>query len=495
MILLNRTVLLVLAACALVHAESRPRYGGVLEGSLLGAPVTLDPPLAQAHAEITAVDLVFDTLYRIGAGGVPQPQLAAGMPVLVNGKLEIPLRKGVRFHDNSVLTGADVWASLERVRTTPSRWTLAQVTSVGANGDTLEVGTTASPLELARALALPATAITKGGKAQTDRPIGSGPFFVESWDKKGRLVLRAFDAYFAGRPYLDQLTLRWYDTPDGEARQFEKGDAQLSSRGVAVFSGVQPKFRADFVDGPAALLVFVGFGRAHLDVTAERSFRRALDLALARGALTSVTSGERVVLARTPIPVEAGGPALDAAGKVDDIVGAKAALADAGKRVKALAPDKLAALKLEILVEETRPDDRELAERTAYALTKLGIGSVITAVPAGTLRDRVRKGDCDLWIGQLAVPITNASAWWGAAFAAGGDTWAEQRLAAGAIDAPAAHKAFAERLPIVPLMFRSVRIWHRTDVRGLAFDGTGRPSYAEMFLYGEPARALKGGKP
>lgn len=489
---MKRAALILIATVALAHGESRPRYGGTLEGSLLGAPVTLDPPLAQAHAEITTVDLVFDTLYRIGAGDVPTPHLAAGMPVLVNGKLEIPLRRGVRFHDNSVLTGADIWASLERVRTTPARWTLAAVTSVGANGDVLEVGTTLSPIDLAKALSLPATAITKGGKAQADRPIGSGPFFVESWDKKGRLVLRAFDAYFAGRPYLDQLTLRWYDTPDGEARQFEKGDAQLSARGVAVFTGVQPKFRAGFVEGPASLLVYVGFGRAHLDVTADRSFRRALDRALARGTLASVTSGERVVLARSPVPVEAGGPALDAAGKGDDLAGAKAALADAAKRVKPLAPDRLAALKLEILIEETRPDDRELAERTAYALTKLGIASVITAVPAATLRDRVRKGDCDLWIGQLAAPVTAANAWWGAAFAAGGDPWAEQRLAAGAIDSSAAQKVFAERLPIVPLMFRSVRIWHRTDVRGLAFDGTGRPDYAAMFLYGEPARALKG---
>lgn len=488
-------ILVVLASAAFAHAESRPRYGGALEGSLLGAPVTLDPPFAQAHAEVTAVDLVFDTLFRIGPAGVPVPHLAAGMPVLANGKLEIPLRKGVRFHDGSALTGADVWASLERVRTTPARWTLAAVTSVGANGDVLEVGTQLTPTELAKALALPATAITKGGKAQADRPIGSGPFFVESWDKKHRIVLRAFDNYFAGRPYLDQLTLRWYDTPDGEARQFEKGDAQLSARGVSVFTGVQPKFRAGSVEGPASLLVFIGFGRAHLEVTADRAFRRALDLALARGALSSVTSGERVVLARTPIPVEAGGPALDAAGKTFDLPGAQAALADAARRVKPLAPDRLTALKLEILVEETRPDDRELAERTAYALTKLGIASVITAVPAAVLRDRVRKGDCDLWIGQLAAPVTSPGAWWGAAFAAGGDTWAEQRLAAGAIDAQAAHKAFAERLPIVPLLFRSVRIWHRTDVRGLAFDGAGRPDYASMFLYGEPARAVKGGKP
>ena len=487
--------MLLIVLCGLAHAESRPRYGGVLEGSLLGAPVTLDPPLAQAHAELTAIDLIFDTLYRIGPAGIPQAHLAAELPVVTGGKIAITIKKGVKFHDGTALTAADIAASLERVRTTPARWTLAAVSNITASGDTIELVTTATPGELARLLALPATAITKGGKAQTDRPIGSGPFFVESWDKAGRLVLKAFDNHFAGRPYIDQLTLRWYDTPDGEARQFERGDAQLSARGVAAFTGVQPKFRADDVEGPAALLVFIGFGRVHLDVMADRSFRRALDLALARGAMASVTSGERVAPSRSPLPVEAGGVVLDGPGRVDDLVGAQAALTDAAKRVKALAPDKLVQLKLEILIEETRPDDRELAERTAHALTKLNITSVITAVPAATLRDRVRKGDCDLWIGQLAAPVNAASAWWGAAFAAGADTWAEQRLASGTIDNAAASKAFAERLPIVPLLFRAVRIWHRSDVRGLGFDASGRPNYAEMFLYGDPVRGGKGGKP
>ncbi|MBA3461673.1 MAG: ABC transporter substrate-binding protein [Deltaproteobacteria bacterium] len=492
---MKRFVLASLVVASVVAAESRPHYGGALEGSLLGAPVTLDPPLAQSHAELTAVELVFDTLYRTGPAGLPQPHLAAGPPILAGGKLQIELKTGVKFHDGSELGGADVAASLERIRTTPSRWALAGITAISYSGTALELTTSATPADAAKLLALPATAITKGGKPQADRPVGSGPFVVDAWDKKGRLVLKAFDNHFAGRPYLDQLTLRWYDTPDGEARQFEKGDAQLSSRGVAVFTGVQPKFKSLDVEGPAALLVFVGFGRVHADVMADRSFRRALDLALARGAMTSVTSGERLALSRVPLPVEAGGPMLDAAGRLDNLVGAKAALADAAKRVKSLAPDRLAQLKLEILIDDTRPDDRELAERTAHALTKLSIASVITAVPAATLRERVKRGDCDLWIGQLAAPVTSAPAWWGVAFAAGGDTWAEQRLAAGPIDNAIAQKAFADRLPIVPLLFRAVRIWHRSDVRGLGFDATGRPSYADMFLYGEPTRAQKVGKP
>ena len=137
---------------------------------------------------------------------------------------------------------------------------------------------------VATVLALPATAIVRRGPTLVGgRPIGSGPFAIERVDPVGRqLALRAFDDHFAGRPYLDRLVLTWFDTPDGEARRFETGAAQLSARGVGVFAGARPKYPAAEVEGPAALLVFVGFGRQHAAVTGDRAFRQAL-LHLSRG--------------------------------------------------------------------------------------------------------------------------------------------------------------------------------------------------------------------
>lgn len=480
--------LVVVLGSAPAAAEGRPRYGGAVEGTLLGEPVSFDPPLAQRHAELTVVELVFDTLYRIGPDG-PQPHVALALPAIEPGRARIAIRPGIKLHDGSVLTAADVAASLERVRTTPARWITAPIGPIRVDGDVVELALKAPVADLALLLSLPQTAITRGGKPPGERPVGSGPFAVDRVDRKQhRLILRAFDDHFAGRPYLDQLALRWHDTPDGEARRFEKGDAQLSARGAAAFTGAQPKYRAAEVEGPAALLVFVGFGRKHMDVTADRGFRRALDLALARGALTSIGWGERVVPSRLPVPVEAGAPPLSALGRADDLPAARLALANAARRVKALDRTRLPALVLEILVEDTRPDDREVAERVARALTKLGIKSVIAPVSAQALRDRVRRGDGDLWIGHLVAPVGLTPAWWGAAFAAGGDPWAEQQLATGALAPAAAEKAFGERLPIVPLAFRAVRIWHRSDVRGLRFDTSGRPCLADLFLFGDPVR-------
>jgi MarR-like DNA-binding transcriptional regulator SgrR of sgrS sRNA len=478
----------MIALITAAHAETRPRYAGTVEATLLGAPATLDPVSARTHAEVTVIGLVYDTLYRIGPDGVAQPSLAAGMPVIEDKRVRIPLRKGVKMHDGTELTAKDVAASLERARV-HARWVLAAVSDVRIEADAIELVLHAPVADLTTLLALPATAITKGGKAPGDKPVGSGPFAIASFDRPHHyLKLKPFDEHFAGRPYVD-LVLRWYDTPDGEARQFETDKAQISARGVAAFAGGKPQYKADDVEGPAALLVYVGFGQAHAPVTADRAFRRALDLAIARGGLETIGSGERVVPTRAPVPVEAGGTPLDQVARAGDLSAAAAQLADAAHRVPALAADKLAQLKLEILVEDTRPDDREIAERVAHALDRLGIASAITALPAAQLRDRVGKSQCDLWIGQLAEPVTSQIAWWGAAFAAGGDDWALPQLAAGTIDTAAAGKAFAERVPVVPLMFRAVRLWHRSDVRGVAFDASGRPCYADLFYFGTPVKS------
>jgi len=489
-----RVVVVVACVATLGHAETRPHYGGAVEGSLFGAPVVLDPAFAEAHADVTVVGLVFDTLYTALADGTVAPHLALGPPVFdpARGVTHIAIRHGVTFHDGTPLLASDVADSLERVRSKVG-WLLAPVTAIRVSGDGVDLVLRAPATEaatlLATLLALPQAAITKHGQAPAaGRPIGTGPFAVDSLDPASKkLVLRAFDDHFAGRPYLDRLELGWFDTPDGEARRFETGAAQLSARGVGAFVGAQPKYPAREVESPAALLLFVGFGKQHAQVTSERRFRRALDLALDRGALATITTGEHTLPTRVPLPVEAGAAMLDAAGRAGDAEAGRAVLADAGKQVAALTAASLQGVKLAIIIDQTRPDDRELALRVSRGLDKLGIGSTIEAVAADKLRDRVARGACDLWIGQLAAPIGFAVAWWGMAFAAGNDGWVQARLASGALDPADAAKQFADRLPIVPLMFRSLLIWHRTDVHGLGFDALGRPGLADLYWWkGKP---------
>lgn len=493
---MKRAVFLCALAAGIAHAETRPRFTGTVEGSLLGAPASLDPINATTHADATVVHLLYDTLYCVEADGIAQPHVALAQPSTdKSGKTaRIAIRSGIRFHDGGEVTARDVVASIERAQKGPGKWALAAIASVRAEGDLVEFSLRAPVPDLAALLSLPQTAITKGGKAPGEHPNGSGPFQLESFDVKGnRLALKAFEPYFAGRPYLDHLVLRWYDTSDGEARRFETGDAQLSERRQTAFATAQPVYRADDVDSPAAVLLYVAFGRAgaHASITTDKAFRKVLDLAIARGALATITSGERVVPTHLPVPVEAGAPGLSTAGKAEDLAGARTALDDAAKRVGDLAPNKLPSLMLEVLVEKTRPDDRELGARVVDALDALGVHARVTEVSAKDLRDRLASGKYDLAIDQLAEPVTNGGAWWGAAFAAGGDDWAAQQLATGHVDTSAAQKRFDDVLPIVPLVFRTVHVFHRTDIHGLGFDAMARITFADLFVFGEPQKSHK----
>ena len=131
-------VVLVLAwmlASSPAFGESRPKYVGKVEGTLLGAPLTFDPVVARHHADMTVAHLLFDSLYMMSVAGTVQPHLAAAVPSFVAGAakptMRIQLRRGIKFHDGSVLTAADVVASLERARKT-NRWVLAPVTAIRA---------------------------------------------------------------------------------------------------------------------------------------------------------------------------------------------------------------------------------------------------------------------------------------------------------------------------------------------------------------------------
>src|SRR5262249_53871433 len=159
------------------------------------------------------------------ADGAVEPHLAIGAPVLdaTRTTAHIALRQGVTFHDAAAMTASDVADSLERVRTRLG-WLLAPGASVRAVRAGVDLVLRAPGVPGAPLLALPQTAITRRGQSPGARPIGSGPFAIDSVDPAARrLVVKAFDDHFAGRPYLDRLDLVWYDTPDGEVRRFETG--------------------------------------------------------------------------------------------------------------------------------------------------------------------------------------------------------------------------------------------------------------------------------
>jgi MarR-like DNA-binding transcriptional regulator SgrR of sgrS sRNA len=485
---------IALAAAGSARAEQPPGYGGSVVASLLGEPVSLDPVRAHSHAEVSLTSLVFDSLYRIDSRGRAQPHLASALPRTAGDRLtvRIPLVAGATFHDGSQVGADDVVASLRRLQSSSEAdWLLAPVREIRAEDGEVVLRLRRDTPELALLLSAPQAAVTKGGAApRIGAVIGSGPFRVGSFDRRRqRVLLTAFETHFAGRPYLDAVELRWFRDPDEEARRYERGLSHLSLRGAAAFSGHQPKYATDEVEGPATLLVYVGFGSAHRPITHSRDFRRALSLSIARVGLKGVGAGERVVPSVYPDAVDIGGEATERSQRVERATAARTAMARAVSRVSALAPARRP--ELEVLIDDSRPDDREVAEKIVAALYRLGVRARITALPAVRFDSRVRRGACDLYVGQLATPLPSPALATAAAFAAGDDNWTERMLAKTRLRDDGTRAWFEQRLPILPLFHRAVRVHHRRNLRGIGFDRLSRIGFADIFEHGPAPLAAK----
>jgi peptide/nickel transport system substrate-binding protein len=218
----------VVAALALVLALADGRafaQGGILRVGLPALPATLDPALTVETPAGLVVRQIFDTLlqYRDGSSDV-EPGLATQWQVSRDGLAwSFRLREGVRFHDGTPLTSAEVAASLERLLFpgaphAPSANPVVPRLLRGAPGvvkavKTADARTVQIILNLPYAplltvLAHPAMSIVRLTKGPDGAPrwLGTGAFLVAE-TAPGRMVLEANPAYWGGTPRSSRMVL------------------------------------------------------------------------------------------------------------------------------------------------------------------------------------------------------------------------------------------------------------------------------------------------
>ena len=254
-------------------------------------------------------------------------------------------------------------------------------------------------------------------------------------------------------------------------------------RGATAFSGAAPKFVSVPQDSQPLLLTYLGFGPRH-GLARQVAFRRAVDLGIARSGFAALGGGEKITATHIPLAAStAAGPrnganerTLEAGPAAGQFAGDIAAARREFARVQ---PPKVSPV--EILIDASALDDREIAERVVRVLDQLGVVATVVAVDAATFQERLAKQAYDVYIGQLVLPATLAPLWWTASFALAGARRSESAATLAAL--------FSKELPIVPLFHRSVRAWVRNDAQGAAFDGLARLSLDDVSVVGTPVKA------
>lgn len=129
------------------------------------------------------------------------------------------LRAGVTFHNGNPFTASDVVYTVEKAKESIRPDLAANIATVTAVDDlTVEITTpkpyAVLPNDLAELLILDEEYTTETGDEQMDlKPMGTGPYMLDQWIKEEKLVLKAFDNYWAGAPKIKTVTFRPITNP------------------------------------------------------------------------------------------------------------------------------------------------------------------------------------------------------------------------------------------------------------------------------------------
>lgn len=223
-------------------ADGEPQRGGTLTIAYQRDVLQLDASVLTTEPTPPRL-AIFETLFALDEGNIPQPALATSAEVSSDGLTwTFQLRPGVKFHDGQEFTSADVVASYARFlnvgRMAPLFKNNGNAEFVATGPLTVEARLTepyGAFLEAVAAMSgsfimLPAaiaTANVDNSELTTPELIGTGPYKVQEFIPDNRTVLVRYDdyvkhegeaSYLAGarEAYFDEIVVR--HIPDNGAR-------------------------------------------------------------------------------------------------------------------------------------------------------------------------------------------------------------------------------------------------------------------------------------
>jgi len=272
-------------------------------------PVTLTIGIPQSRqvdprhgASTLAGQIAFERLTANDAEGRTQPLLLERWTVAEDGLTwRLVVRPGVRFHDGTELTAADVKRTLDDAVASPDDRALSvclgYIADVAAQGD-LEVlvRLTRRCSYLLDDLDQPITRMATDGKTR----VGTGPYSIVS-SSRDEITLQANRNYYLGAPMIDRVVVRPYDA-------LRKAWAEMMRGRVDFLWEVGPD-TAEFLKDQSEVEVrsFLSYYAYAVMLNSARptfrepAVRRALNLAIDRATLVQQGLKGRGVPAYGPV--------------------------------------------------------------------------------------------------------------------------------------------------------------------------------------------------
>ena len=206
----------------------------------LGADVTsIDPHNNNAAPNNSIAEQIFNKLIENDARQNPKPGLAESWRTVDDLTWEFKLRRGVKFHDGSDFTAADVAFSIERpgIINTPGGFTIftrSITEKIIVDPYTIRLKTGAPypnlPIDMSGLIIVSSVAAKGALAADFDSgkaTIGTGPWKFVRYTKGDRIELARNDNYWGPKPPWDKVTFRLITSDPSRVAALLAGDVQM----------------------------------------------------------------------------------------------------------------------------------------------------------------------------------------------------------------------------------------------------------------------------
>lgn len=401
--LLAAVALLATLSCSPGQRVDLGQGSGNLIAAIAGEPDQLDPHKTSAYFSFEVLENVFDTLVEPAADLTMAPALAQSWETSPDQLTwTFQLRPGVRFHDGSPFTAADVVYSYRRIidekLSTVDKF--SAVTGVEAVGDLTVRITLSRPtpnlltnLGGFKGMAIVSRRNVEDGSIAT-HPIGTGPFAFTGRQSGDSITLTANPDFWGGPPQLPGVTFRFISETSTALAALQAGEVDWTD---AVPAQRVPQLQGD---DSLRLAVTPSNDYWYFALNAARSpwndvrVRQAIAYAVDRPSIVQATSYGTAQANQLAIPQ--GNPWFTGYDRYSrDIDRAKALLAEAGA-----APQRM-----DMLVTSEYPQTVTAAQVVADNLEPLGITVDIRTVDFATWLDEQNNGNFDMlmmgWLGNI----------------------------------------------------------------------------------------------
>ena len=348
------------------------------------------------HSE-NVVELLFNGLVRVNESLEIVPDLAESFEMLDALTYVFRLRKGIRFHDGSLLSAKDVVFTFQYLvdekNASPYRLAFRYMKSVEEVDEHTVKVTLRQPyaffLTAARRPIVPAKVARKLGKDFKKNPIGTGPYKLEKNDERGGVKLVAFKDYFRGPPKNEGVHIRPILDAGSRILELMKGTVDIVQNTASGFSpGSLTRLSKDpsirIMRAPSTNVQYLNMNFRH-PALKDLRVRQAIAHAIHREEIIQYKLSGFAKPASGILPPAHWAYEKDVASYAYDPGKSKALLKEAGGASKL------------VYKTSTNPQSVEIAQVIADQLRAVGFTIELRSMEFGSLFEDIKKGNFDIY--------------------------------------------------------------------------------------------------